>query len=341
MDKSRHWMWFGVAAMVAAMAGSAPAGPLDVKRVPADAKWFAHVDVRAAVNSELGKLVLSDLEAMGLSERVRQIQAFFGVDPLKSFDGITLFGKSYRDERAVVIVEAVTEIARLEELVEAGYRYERADARGRVVHSWIEEDGKRKGQRKFAGIYPVAGGQSTLLVLGDARLDVIEAFDLLDGKRPDISESDADVFRSRPDVGSILYVAADDVADAARPGDEHSALLRAARTLIVDFGEQRGDVYVDVQVTTATLAQAQNVRELMRGMLAAVSIAQTSPDQPLARLADAIDVRAAETTVIARFKYPAAPLYALLKDLRQQQDEAGENNGEPGTGTFAAPPPQE
>jgi len=320
-----------LAAAVIAAQPTAAAAEFNPKHVPADVKWVAHLDLRLAVNSEIGKLVLADLKAMGMDTKVRQIRAIFGIDPLTSFDSITLYGSSYAENDAVVVIEAVDDVTRLEELVEAGEEYQMTEHEGRIIHSWIETEGKQKGMRKYGTVDRIGKDESkrSLIVIANDRAKVTGLIDVIDGGKENLTAATEAPLTSRPDIGSILFVAADQVASAAKAKDRNSAIVRAAETMVADIGEKRGEVFMDVQLTTKTNAQAQNIRDMAGGILAAVSMSDETADTPLATLAEAVKVRAAENTILARFTYDAQPLYALLKRMREARQAEG---------NFAAPP---
>lgn len=300
------------------------AAPLDPDRVPVDAKWVAHLDVQAAMESELGKLIVEDLRAMGLDDGVRKIRAIFGVDPLTSFAGITLFGRSYNEDDAVIVIEAVSNTARLEELVEAGDDYRKSSYSGRTVHSWIEGKGKSRGERKYGVIDRKNREGSSLIIVANDRDRLTGTLDVIDGRKASLAKTHREVLKARPDRGSMLYIAADDVAEAAKNKDAHSAMVRTARSLIVDVGEQKGVTFIDMQINTNTPQQARNIQQMIRGMLAAVSMAQESPDHPLSQLVDAVEVNAAESTALSRFTYESKTLYAQLKALQAEREADAE-----------------
>jgi hypothetical protein len=311
-----------VSALIASPRASA--SPFAADRVPVDAKWVAHLDVQAALKSDLGTLVVEDLRAMGLDDGVRKIRAVFGVDPLTGFAGITMFGRSYNEDDAVIVIEAVTNTARLEELVEAGDDYRKSSFSGRTVHSWVEGKGKAKGERKYGVVDRKNREGSSLIIIANDRERLTGTLDVIDGRKASLLKTPREVLKARPDQGSMLYIAADDVAEAAKNKDAHSAMVRTARSLIVDIGEQKGVTFIDMQVKANTPQQAHNIQQMIRGMLAAVSMAQETPDHPFAKLADAVEVNAAESTALARFTYESKTLYAELKALQAEREAEAE-----------------
>ena len=312
-----------VAAMVTASLLShkpAAASPLDTSRVPVDAKWVAHLDVQATMKSDLGVLVIEDLRAMGLEDGVRKIRAIFGVDPLTGFTGITMFGRSYGEEDGVIMIEAVADTARLEELLEAGDDYRKSSYNTRTIHSWVEAEGKAKGTRKYGVVDRKNREGSSLIIVANDRDRLTGTLDVIDGRKANITKTTKDVLKARPDKGSMLYIAADNVAEAAKEKDAHSAMVRTARSMILDVGEQKGVTFIDMQVNTNTAQQARNLQQMVRGMLAAVSMAQESAEHPLTQLVDAVEVNAAESTTLARFTYDSQELYAVLKQLHAERE---------------------
>ncbi len=286
------------------------AASLEPTRVPADVQYFAHVDVKAALSSTLGQLVLADLRALGLDEKIDHVKQFFGIDPLQAIEAMTLYGYGPGEQNAVLIVEMGSNLGRLPELVREADAYEQKSYRGFTIHSW-KETKKGHDHRQHCAVYPSGAQDMTLLVFGHDYDRVTAAVDLLEGQGRTLGDVSRGVLASAPGRGSHLFFAGVDVHELGKHRRH-----RAAQTAVIDMGERDGLSFAEARLTTETAEQAAQMAQMFTGMLAMAQLAGPNADAPVARLARGVVVDHDGQTVTAEFTYDAAELFADLKAMK-------------------------
>jgi len=166
------------------------AGPLDLRQVPANAQWVAHVDVDTMRGPPVfGQAFAAVTERWNdVETRLHCLRDAFGLDLAAGLHSITLYGDQFGKPTGVLIANVDVDRRVLEaEMKEApGYR---ADKHGpHTLHSWADEHGP------LIGVFY----SRTVLVFGRTAADVAAAVDVLDGKSPNLAGRDSPLARRSP-----------------------------------------------------------------------------------------------------------------------------------------------
>ncbi len=299
------------------LAATTRAAEMDPKRVPSDALWVVHVDTAAMIDSKIGKLILEDMEPLGLGDRIDSIKAELGLDPLMDFNGITMYGTGYEPTDAVVVVEMGPTIGALEKKVTLAEGYERTSHNGYAIHSWIDNKHRRPG-RRYCGHLPITAQSMNLLIFSENKANVIAALDLIARTGKTIEKADRPALMRRPGKGSFVFVAGE-VTDALlekRPG---RAMLKMTKSLVYDGGEKDGKVYGRLEVTADSTENATTLFQMVQGVLAMAKLPSAEEATPINRLAGAITVSQSQATVIADFSYDSAALHKEMHTLHEMK----------------------
>src|SRR5258706_15012782 len=92
------------------LAPLASAGPVNSKHVPADAKWYLHLDLEAAKETALFNQVLDAVKLQfPIEEVVAQLKAGIGGKPLTDTTAVTVYNHSFEHDVAAVVIYAQIE----------------------------------------------------------------------------------------------------------------------------------------------------------------------------------------------------------------------------------------
>lgn len=294
-----RWM---AAAMVAAVAGAVSAAPFNPADVPAEVKWFAHLDVDQFKTTQVGKAVLEQLTTEEANRKFAALQAVLGFDPRgKDLFGLTACGVG---GRSAVIVRGRFDTERLVTLLKANDGYQEMNTEGYAVHSWIDE-GKAKKQgadkaRMYGAFHP-----SGAAVLSEQLDTVGHVLAVMDGKkaataaRPPAVPGGTPVF-----VGSI-----EDLAGA----DPKNAALKLARGATVALGEAGGRVKGRIALDTVDAATASNLLKVAEGMKSALLL-KSADDPRAATLAESASVLLEGTTVSVAMDLAAEEIVKVIRE---------------------------
>ncbi|MBC7783586.1 MAG: hypothetical protein H7144_07080, partial [Burkholderiales bacterium] len=196
--------------ITAALAGAlaigtaAHARPFDQKTIAASAKWVLHVDVDAVGQSQVWKMAEPKLQNNPQFVKARKdIERIAQVRLPDDLHDITLYGPSFGEKEAVIVIRSAANDERLKTLISLNETYVSKTVGGQTVHSW--ED---KGKHLFAGF-----AADRRVVIGQSQDAVVGALDVLAGKMESIK---SEVLVPNPQTaGVLMYIAGDEIARLA------------------------------------------------------------------------------------------------------------------------------
>jgi hypothetical protein len=243
------------------------AAPLQVSRVPGDAQWVAHLDVRAMVDSQLGRFVLAEVrKAEGnLDAKLGAVRELIGLDLLNDVHGITLYGPVLGDEQGVVILHARLNRQKLLTLLRANDTFRQHLHGKHACYQWTDKpkgDSDKPGKTQFGCFHG-----DDLAVIASRQDLLYRALDVLDGTERSLSDTDALASLRDEAAGSFVVAAVDNLNEAAQRNRD-AAILRNVVGASLRAGEHDGQTFVHVAVRTSTDQAAVDIREIMEGAVA-------------------------------------------------------------------------
>jgi hypothetical protein len=298
-------LFFAAAMMVAGLGSPAPAQPRFEQQVPADARWLAHLDLNAAKAGEVTQTVSNLwLRNPKIAQGARWFALTTGTDPLAHVQSILVFGRSYEQNAAVVVIRARLAPRRLMQFFARRDDYQTTPHRGHTVLGWTEKKGEPDEHSMFACIHGPG-----LVVLGRDREQVRRTLDVLDGKASKLSAKDPLYAPASPD-GTVIELRGVGFADVTLPFA--SPLVRKSQYLMAIGGERDGQAFVNVEVRSDTEPVAQQLRAVVDGLMAMARL-RFDQNEELLRLLNSVKVSQVEKTVLVQCRWPAEKLSMLLK----------------------------
>ena len=294
-----RWM---AMAVVAAMAGTAGAAPFNPADVPAEVKWFAHLDVDQFKTTQVGKAVLEQLTTEEANRKFAALQAVLGFDPRgKDLFGLTVCGVG---GRSAAIVRGRFDTERLVTLLKANDGYQETVQEGYAIHSWIDEGKAKKQGADKARMYG-AFHASGAAVLSEQLDTVAHVLAVMDGKK----EATAARPPAAPGATPVLVGVIEDLAGA----DPKNAALKLARGATVVLGEAGDRVRGRLALETVDAATASNLLKVAEGKKSALLL-QAVEDPRAAMLAESAAVLLEGTTVSVTMEMPAGEIAKAIRD---------------------------
>ena len=110
---------------VALLALGARGGELKLDQVPAQATWFAHLDVEKLLVSQVGTQLLAAIKAdPKLTTQLDTIQNAVGVDLRKDVKGLSFFGPDAQKDRGVMVFSGPPNTDKMLALIKANPTHE-------------------------------------------------------------------------------------------------------------------------------------------------------------------------------------------------------------------------
>lgn len=308
MNRLRTRMLLVVAGLVSGVA-AAQAGPLELKRVAADAKWVAHVDVDAAKASPVVMTFVKEcLAACDDPEHCPAMTGEWGFNPAKDLHSVTVYGSQHGPRHAVAVIQVDVDqkkcLQRLGEKVDL----ETTEHGGTAIYTWTKCVADHHHHRAMAFAKP-----NLVILARNAKL-VGAALDVLEGKAEDLSGKESLLTAKTPEgtVFSLRAVGLDQI-----PGE--FPVLKSLTSLDYVAGERKDQWTKEVTVGTISEETANQLKTVAEGWRAFVSL--FFRDQPelvklLSRAQFTVDGKMVRASIQAPDQEVIAQIPTICKFLR-------------------------
>ena len=283
------------------------AGPLQRADVPADPAWVLHVDCDGMRPTAIGQYLLAEMEKPEAQAKFAAFQTIFNFDPRKQLHGLTLYSTGKAPEDGVLLVSADFDADRLVTMAKAAKDYKSTPYKQHVIHNWIDEKKKGKGDVKPRVYAAIQGGHVVIFAQQEAR--VAQALDVLDRVAPNLAGSG--VFPQLGASGGSGFLQA-----AARKldfvdGDPNAAFLRLAKTARLQIGEAQGQLKATLNLETSDEAVAQQMASVGQGLLVLMKLQNNNPGS--VKLAEALALKQDGAGVVATMAISTDEAIELMK----------------------------
>jgi hypothetical protein len=318
----RHLGAFAIA-IIALFSINASAGPLQKSRVAADAQWLAHVDITGLLNSTVIKFILENGQDMHVEmDGIEEMKEQFGLDPLKDFKDITIYGKG-NPEKDGSFVALITTTSAVDSALDA-FKTQEPDAVHELeVGGYRIQSAGKEGEKMFFRIQPGPEGADRLVVISKDPENLVRGISVTEGKSPNLAGSAGPALLRSPQPGSLSFFAANGL-DWLDDDEEGSKLLRDAESLVLEYGEKGDETFLESAIVTKNAEDSANLADMARGLLAMGKMA-ASNDPELAPFKDALNAAKITTeggTISFKLRLPTQKLIDTLKSAAAAEKQA-------------------
>ena len=287
----------------------AQAEPLDLRHVPADVQWVAHLDVdamRASPVIEKAFQAASEEWPDQLEGHMDRLHDEFGLDLQNGLHSITVYGKELGEPTGVLIAHVDVNKDLLEWNMKDAPGYQSNTHGKHTLHSWSDHHGPMTGV--FYG--------PTTLVFGRSVTDVTAALDVLDGKSPSLEKKQSPLAAKLP-ANAMFVGRAIGVAESTIPSEE-SPLVKQTESVCVAFGINGDEVWLDGDLVAKSVEMAPLFKDALDGGRA-LAILQFGADNPaMAKLLNSFTLNISGKSVTARWRAPADELWTQAEAAYSQ-----------------------
>jgi hypothetical protein len=305
-------------AIFAAMAVVLPAAAesFDPEDVSNDATWFAHADVTKLKKTELGTQVLKML-----NQNAAQLDALWAVlrfDVRTDLKAITLYATGEKPEEAVAILKGKFQEQHLITLFKANPTYETSEQGKHVVHSWVDENSKKRQWGCFV--------EPTTVAISEHKEAVLTAIDVLDGEVDSLEDSK--LYKGVTDDGGAFLTARVNLAEIGEINPE-AAVLKEAKAGHFAISEADGSLDMRMVLVGKNVESAALIRDTANGMLAMAMLNREKNPQ-LAKVASSFKVALTDNDVSVKMKFSTLELMEMAQKMRggRRGGAAGADKGE-------------
>jgi len=283
------------------LCGARPAlaAPAVAKHLPADTKWYIHLDAEAFRQTVLFQQVFDFAKVqLPLDEQLAALKQMIGVNPITDISGITIYNNSFDKDVAAILIYAKIDQGLLAGAVAQNPDYKEVDYNKHKLLTWTDaNDGKKK-----AGCFYNAD----LILMADKPETVQLAIDVLDGVKPAGS-----ALVKSPVKNSFLNAS----ANLGLSNDQNaSRLLSNTEAATASAGESNGVFNVTMNLVAKTAEQGAQIRQMVEGVkaMAALGAAETPT---VGKLLQQVKVTADGPRLTAIFDHDSKDVIETLKKL--------------------------
>lgn len=290
----------------------AVAKPLNRNWTPAAAPWLVHVDVEAAMRSEIGKLGFEGPEPV-LAELSAEMQEELGFDFFSEVRSVTIYGLTVDHEEPVVIISTTPEAEARLVAMAAEMAESTVVEQNRTIYKMGPDDGEHSHYGAF-----LAGPDANerLIVISPVRAKLHGAIDIIEGKGRLEANLDQSPLTRGPAAGSIVFVSASEI-DKGLDIAPVALVLQRAEGMRFDMGEVNGEMYLDADLRTTGDDEAQQMFQMAQGGIAMAQFAASKEPEfaEIAALAGGMKLQVDGRDLSLRFRHDSKDLMRRITDL--------------------------
>lgn len=296
------------AAVLATWGQVALGGPVNFKDVPANAKWVAHFDGKAARSSEVMKAFVKECMSKDVQTRAHDSSHTrpWAAISLDKIDGATLYGSRVGVRNGAAIVRGKYDKKALLASIKAKADVKTATAHGHEVYTWTKCKGTKQ-EHEVALAFPKEG----VLVFAAGPKQLHAAVDLLEGKGESLEGKKSPLTEDVP-KGAVLFARADGLkADDVGP---KFAVFRLIEGFNYFARENEGRWEESLNINANTDRAAATLQMAFQGMLALAELAFI--DQPnVVKMLEAGKISHEGKKVHIHYEGDAASLAKVIPDM--------------------------
>jgi hypothetical protein len=306
---------------VVALAGNARAGGVDPTYVPPDAKWVVHVNVDALVKSNLWSMINTQFQLLPdpqrsaagspsgagqlKSDKIKALSDALGMRLPEDLHGLTLVGRSFNPEEAVLVVKANVDRDRIIGMAKLNPQY----------HSTQYKNIEVADVEGLSWAFLADG----VVVVGQRVEQIQGAIDAVQSAKNGAATTQPGLLANSPlsENAPIMVCAAVQDLQALQQQKELSPILAPVTNVYASILERHDDLILNVILSVKTDEAARQVRGAIEGVRAlgilAASNKQDNPLKVVAELAQRSTVTVDQKTVTVEWPVALSAVQPLIE----------------------------
>jgi len=294
------------------IASSASGGQLQQDVVSSEAKWLLHLDAQRFKDSQVGQYVMEEFVEKNLPEvgpfnlNLQEI--------VKLVDGITLYGNSLDVEKfeenfdGIAVIQAHPDLRAMLEAV----MFMAEQQEGKAPFTVLQEEPYKLVD--IDGQISAAFFGDDMIVIGKKQSAIAEFSELQEGNRPDLSRHKTfqSIFSMGDGTVTVLAAAEGFQQLANLP---QAQILKMANGILLSLDEKADQLTLNATLTTVDEGTANQVRQVLQGILAMAALANLDELQ-FSQLLRSAHTEANGTNVNLGMSFPIADLFTLLDTFK-------------------------
>jgi len=313
----------GLAAGLLMPTPDAAAAELQLKHIPAEAKWYAHLDADAVRSSKVVQRFYEECIREKMAAPAVWAQAFnviewqWGFHPINDLHSITVYGTRLSAKQSVLVLRAKTNNNLLTTIAEKAPEHREQDYRDYTLHTWKQQ--RNGNEHEMAAAF-----HRTNVVVFASSVELLKtALDRLDEKGASMADSDSPLGEHIPG-GAMIVARAVDLESVA--GDEFPVLAQLEQLSYVE-GEDGDEWFSRVTLVARDAEVAERFADVIRGFQSVIWLAADEAPRVREMVRDT-NVNVNGQTLEVTFREPAADIVEQIPNVcemieRHRKRQAG------------------
>jgi len=292
------------------------AAPFDTTQVAQDTKWLAHLDVDRLKTSELGQFLIEAVKSAIASQKSSVI-SLSPESVIAELHSITAYGLSFDETAQTQSVLLLKTGPKAQSIID-----------GYVASMEASNDGKTPFKALTDKGYPtylignevfMAFPRKDLIIISKKFTQVESAMSVIQGRSARIDKKSPLL---APNSGQgFFFVASANGLENLKDMPPQARILQKATGLQLALGESSEKVNTRISLTTSDAESSSQLRRIIDGMIALVSLAQVE-NESLSKLTQSITVEESERNVSLNLSYPVEDVKKLLAAAMTPKNES-------------------
>lgn len=296
--------------------------------VSADARWMIHADLDALRTTALGQELVAAIE----KAQAQHTGGTIGLDVAKALatvGSVTAYGANLAaDPKAIdgaLIVQGTPDLRKIAEsaLLQATLAEPKvfAEAADFPFPAYTISNLRPKASDIAALI--VAFPPEPAIIIGKSKAQLLKAHDVVRGAAPSLATASGSPLSrfTAGAAGAYLFAASVVPAENVFPENApQTRMLRLADAGALALGERGENTFAHAELLASSGANADKLTKILQGMVAALSLAETT-DKQLAEFINSTSVNRTGDVVKLDLAYASARLAAMVQSLRASMEK--------------------
>lgn len=282
--------------LILATAASLQAAPLPKSQIAGDAKWVIHLDMEQFAPSQTCRLLMNSKGgSKSLQSIMTHYQTLLGVDPLKDISGLTLYGTEITGNRGTALINGALNHQAITLQFSSYPQYAVRTYGKRQLQTWTD---KGTGRPLWACFYT-----TRQLILASDEESVLSAAAILDGSRPNLSNSKTASLPMQAVRQGTFFTAISKGYAGSHSDPVKALILKNTEAAVMQLSEKGKMVDGSILLRAVSPDTANQIHQILNGLI--LSSTLTDSASPLAKLAAMSEVSQNNSDVLLKIQCPA------------------------------------
>ncbi len=272
---------------------------LQTKLIPAEAKWFIHIDIEKFAQTEL-KQILEKISDNDMGREIMGIEKTMDINFFNDISAVTVIGMNHDNDEPVVAISGSLDKTHLLGLLKEEESLDEINYGSFLIYNWDDD---------AYGVF----ANDNLLIFSENRRELEKVLDTFSGKEKNFSGSPLERQLRALSKDTFIVATAENVSELLNEDDDDfgALILQKTKSAFFSANEQNGKVKLKLELQTDSPETATNMESMVTGLKAFLSM--NDKIDPEWEIIKSLKVSTKDTTVVLESQSSVEELLNLLR----------------------------